>query len=229
VIDYSNIFKSLTYDRLSKYRENPSVSICYSEEETIKRYIYNIELSSSFNRAVHVFEVVLRNRTVESWNNMLGTSDWPLNGKGIPNSGRYQKMGEDIEKAIHRAGKNSDNGKIVAELSLGFWLHLFDKKFQQQNFKMIKNIFEFKTEWNSNLAISINQIKTDISKIHQLRNRIAHHEPIFHYKDLNLRYELIKNYITWLNPSCVCLINEEQFYSILKNGWKGIVIPVEKK
>ena len=177
--DFADIFKALTYDRLKKYRENSSKGISYPDIEVIQRYLYNMEISNSLNKSIHILEVVLRNRLVDEWNKFLGTNDWPLNKKGIPSSLKYQRMISDINKAIQRSGNSHDNGKIVAELSFGFWLHLLSQKFQKTNIKIIKEVFKYKSDWNNNLVISINELHQKISKIHQLRNRIAHHEPIF--------------------------------------------------
>lgn len=218
--DFSKIFDALSSDRLGKYKQYKTTK--FNDQETVQRYLFNSELSAEVHKAVHILEVVLRNQVTKEWNKYLGTSDWPLNGSHIPNLGKFQLMHRKLSEAISRAGSTPTNGKVVAELSLGFWLHMFDNKFDVHNIKIIKNIFLHRKSWNKSLRIEIGTIRDEIEVIHELRNRIAHHEPIFHRKDLDAQFKLITDHIEQLEPACMDLLQGNNFKNYRKSGWQAI-------
>lgn len=221
--NYLSIFDSLTADRLEKFRKNNLLT--YSDHETIQRYFYNIEISSEINKAIHILEVVLRNQISKEWNASLGVTNWPMSKQGIALGGKYQTMHDKIDQAMARVGSSAKNGQVIAELSLGFWIHLFDSKFDVKNIKLIKGIFPHRSQWNKSLTVEIKNIRKDLGYIADLRNRIAHHEPIFHQRDLNQKYDLILCYISEINPSCLDLVNHTAYKNWRANGWQNITFP----
>jgi hypothetical protein len=218
--NYINIFDSLTADRLEKYRQYKTTT--FGDLETIQRYLYNIEISSEVNKAIHILEVVLRNQLSHKWNDFLGCDDWPMNKQGIPVSFKFNRMHQKIDEAISRIGGKRKNGKVIAELSFGFWVHLFDSKFDVQNIKLIQKIFPQRAQWDKALTKEIQNIRIDFQTINELRNRVAHHEPIFHQKDLDQKYDLIIKYISEINPDCLSLLQQSKFHDWRKNKWQGI-------
>ncbi|NOT77575.1 MAG: hypothetical protein HOP07_01080 [Bacteriovoracaceae bacterium] len=221
--NYPSIFDSLTADRLEKFRKNGPLT--YSDHETIQRYFYNIEISSEINKAIHILEVVLRNQISKEWNAFLVVTNWPMSKQGIALGGKYQTMHDKIDQAVARIGGSAKNGQVIAELSLGFWIHLFDSKFDVKNIKLIKGIFPYRSEWNKALTVEIKNIRIDLGTIANLRNRIAHHEPIFHQRDLNQKYDLILRYISEINPSCLDLVEHTAYTRLRTNGWQNILFP----
>lgn len=221
---YTNIFNSLTADRLDKFKKYKATT--FSDHETVQRYLYNIEVSAEVNKAIHILEVVLRNQISHEWNTYLACSDWPMNKRGIPATTKFNKMNKKIDDAISRVGANLKNGKVIAELSFGFWVHMLDSKFDVQNIKLIKKIFPLRTKWDKALTTEIKNIRDDFQVINELRNRVAHHEPIFHKRDLDSKYALIIQYISEINPACLDLVGQTKFHDWRKNKWHGIVFPV---
>lgn len=223
--NYSHIFNSLSADRLEKYKKHKDKT--FSDLETVQRYLYNIEVSAEVSKAVHILEVVLRNQLAHEWNKFLSCSDWPMNKQGIPTTNKFQRMHQKIDEAISRAGGSHKNGKVIAELSFGFWVHLFDSKFDVQNIKLIQRILPQRTQWDKALTKEIKNIRDDFQMINELRNRVAHHEPIFHQKDLDQKYTLIIRYISEINPACLDLVNQIKFHEWRKDRWQAIVFPWE--
>lgn len=208
---------------MEKYRRYKATT--FNDLETVQRYLYNIEISTELNKAIHILEVVLRNQLSHEWNRFLDCTEWPMNKQGIPMTSKFQRMHTKINEAISRAGGSHKNGKVIAELSFGFWVHLFDSKFDVQNIKLIQRILPLRNDWNKALTLEIKKIRNDFQLINELRNRVAHHEPIFHQKDLDQKYDLIVKYISEINPACLALVPQYKFREWRKNKWQGIKFP----
>lgn len=128
-----NIEKALTASRLSAYKNNGE-----NYEETLARYLYNIELCRALYSSLHFFEICLRNKIDEILSQFCNRNDWytiiPLSDSAI------NKL-EEVKKRISDGGKAITHERIVSELSLGFWTAFFFKKifflcFSKQNYKI---------------------------------------------------------------------------------------------
>jgi hypothetical protein len=158
-------------------------------------YNWNSQLSSAFIHCLHLFEVVLRNRISIAIAAVYG-EDWQYSTAFVGSlpqgyTGSYS-FRDDLESSrnkiireIQRDNKNlvgpikAPNGKVVAELKFMFWVGMLTSRFDA-------------AIWNSYLTLSfpnlvITSIRSDrrtiyekADSIRRLRNRIAHHEPIFH-------------------------------------------------
>jgi len=72
--------------------------------------------------------------------------------------------------------------KLIAELSFGFWTSLFGRKYEEVWRHCLRKIFK-----DCNGKLVRKDIFPRLNEIRELRNRIAHHEPIFRrekFKDL---------------------------------------------
>jgi hypothetical protein len=106
---------------------------------------------------------------------------------------------------IYSEKKDITPGRIVSELSFGFWTSLFDTKFEMTLWKNLRLAFP-------NCPKNIRKRKTMSSKfngIRKLRNRIFHHEAI------TWNLEVLKGYtediiqgIEWLNKDLPLWIAE---------------------
>jgi hypothetical protein len=219
VTDFNKIKEGLTHERLRKYAYDPKTDTTYNDEEIFKRYHFNMELSGELNKAIHVFEVILRNSIVNEWNIFLNDTLWPSSKNRIPQSKKYQDILDDINKAQKRLRPNSSNDDLVAALTLGFWKKIFSSKFDVQNKKIVKKIFPNKDNWKNDLLVDLSDLQMNIEIVWKLRNRIAHHEPVFHRKTLNSEYDLIIEMIRLINKESIYLLKENQFKNLLKNGW----------
>ena len=79
---------------------------------------------------------------------------------------------DDARSQVRRERKNPTADRVVAELSFGFWLSLFARRYDGL--------------WNAvlNRAFTPTPLRRDLyarlAQLRDLRNRIAHHEPIHH-------------------------------------------------
>ena len=84
---------------------------------------------------------------------------------------------------------------MTAELGFGFWENMFLEKYTRDLWVNLHDSFP-------HLPSTVDQqiFKAKCEKIRDLRNKIAHHEPIFH-RNLSQDYAHCLELIRWLSPA----------------------------
>ena len=187
---YQNIEKSISQERLSVYCADGA-----DTDTVLARYFYNIELCKSLYPLISIFEVTLRNSIDTSLCAFYGLTDW---NNLISLQNTEQTMIAESLLKIKRNGKKYSHGRLIAELTLGFWTALMGRKYNTQKFQyaIVKNAFPNCPKTKRTTS----QLQKDLSEIRFLRNRIAHHERILHWQDLKLKHDTILDFIGWMNP-----------------------------
>ena len=97
---------------------------------------------------------------------------------GAPPQNESVLVGRDLSaarEAVEQVEKVKDEatpGRVVAELSFGFWVGLFANVYDQNLWRTdLYHLFSPRPQRR--------QLHEDLDKLRTLRNRIAHHEPIF--------------------------------------------------
>ncbi len=89
-------------------------------------------------------------------------------------------------------------GKVVAELKFVFWEKMFTKRHDKRLWDAhIRTAFPYVPETLTTAQIRT-KIYNDIIVIRRLRNRIAHHEPIFSRNNQD-DYNKISELVAWRN------------------------------
>lgn len=147
-------------------------------------YLYNARLCKAFLFPLHVVEVTLRNAIDEVLSSLHG-ADWHL--AATLQSVLTPESLASLRKATSRATKSGVARKddVVSCLTFDFWSNLFRSHYDR-------------SIWQTNMGqllpcaagMTRSQFKPLVMEINQLRNRIAHHEPIFaqdvsrHYRSM---------------------------------------------
>jgi len=165
--------------------------------KAIAHYKSNILISESFYPLLAVLEIGLRNSIDYQLTKRFGQREWYDNKDFVKIATRFQI--DRISQArtnIYSAKKEITPGRIISELSFGFWTSLFDTKFEMTLWKNMRLAFP-------NCPKNIRKRKTMSSKfngIRKLRNRIFHHEAItWNLNVLNSYKDEIIEGIEWLN------------------------------
>jgi hypothetical protein len=192
-MDRKAIEKVFSKDRLQPYLNRHNSDF----EKAVKHYKINIEISESFYPLLSIIEIALRNSFDYQLTRKFNDANWFENPDFIKISTRFQiDRITEARNNIFREKKEITSGKIISELSFGFWTSLLDSKFEKILWKNLRLAFP-------NCPKQIRQRKTMSSKfngIRKLRNRIFHHESISWDLDAINEYktEMVEG-INWLH------------------------------
>lgn len=145
-------------------------------------YEWNMGVSAAFFESLHVLEVVVRNAFHEQLTGLYRRRALP--GQWYEQPGRLlsARACEEVEKARERirvSRKPESAGRVVAELPFGFWRYLTATRYAEQLWRPA-----LRQAFPTRRRLSRPQIADRLARLHVLRNRIAHHEPI-HQRDLD--------------------------------------------
>ena len=168
------IIETLTPGRLSKYLQVTN----HNQRLALGLYCRNSTVSAAFFSDIHFLEVALRNKFHIELTAKYG-ADWfraaPFLALQNPRTqGILLKAERDAQKHW-TPGVVLPAGKVVAELTFGFWLNLTDKRLEHSLWTPCLH-----KAFASGKVPRRSRLNGDLEKIRQLRNRIAHHEAIFH-------------------------------------------------
>ncbi len=166
-------------------------------EKALLHYKSNILISESFYPLLAILEVGLRNSIDYQLTRRFNDKNWFENIEFVRIASRFQiDRISDARTNIMSEKKEITSGRIISELSFGFWTSLFDTRFDMSLWKSLRLSFP-------NCPKNIRKRKTMSSKfngIRRLRNRIFHHEAITWNLDaLNSYKAEITEGITWLD------------------------------
>jgi hypothetical protein len=196
----SQLLQALSTERLAAYRGRLPASA--SDREVFGRYAWNITLSESLYPSLQILEIALRNTIHHAASNEFGQVDW-FDMTGIL---RHKHELDAVSKAkltLAQQNKPLDANRIVAEVSFGFWTSLLDRRYEQTLWpRLLKPAFPHmprKQRTRDNLS-------KRFQKVRQLRNRVFHHEPIWHWRDLAQQHHDILEALSWIEPAAHDLV-----------------------
>jgi len=170
-MDKKAIERIISAERLEPYIRHHSNNF----DKAVDHYKANIQISESFYPLLAILEIGLRNNINYQLVRRFNDVNWFENTDFIKIVSRFQiDRVSEARSNILREKKTITPGRIVSELSFGFWTSLFDSKFEMTLWKNIRLAFP-------NCPKIIRKRKTMSSKfngIRKLRNRIFHHESI---------------------------------------------------
>lgn len=178
-MEYSEFEELISRERMQRY-----LDACNSNtRKAMTLYRYNIRLSQELLAAVGCFEVTLRNKINNQLANQYGT-DW-LRDFIMPNGifysdQRVAKTKRIIEKAYNgllRNGTYSHN-KLLSEMEFGIWKYMFSNVQFALTGQTLLNIFPNRPNSTRTRQYNNSYIFRELDYINNLRNRIAHHEPV---------------------------------------------------
>ncbi len=212
--DFANsLAQTLSIERLDAYRNRMPKPT--SELELLGRYAWNMALSESLYPTLQLMEIALRNTIHHTASQYFGRDDW----FDVPDVLKHDHERDAIRKAklaLSRQRKKTDSSRIVAELSFGFWTSLLDSRYEQTLWpRLLQSAFPHMPRRR--------RTRSELSKrfltVRNLRNRVFHHEPIWHWQDLVLQHEQILEALAWINPAACDLAQVlDRFKSVHSAG-----------
>ena len=178
------IRKSLSAARMGTYEcvaDNAGNQI--TPKVALDLYAWNAQVSAALLAPLHICEVVVRNAISEALEAQYG-SDWHQS-KGFEQSLPRPSVGYNQQKDLQdsrnrlQAAGTLTIGKIIPELKFVFWQKMLTSRHDLR----LWNVYLTQIFPNLPSGQSISQSRQllyeDLELIRKLRNRIAHHEPVF--------------------------------------------------
>jgi len=185
----------LTSERLSSY-----LTACNSSlTDAMRLYEWNTFACAAVIQTVALAEVITRNaldRRLTVW--AASQSDSPSWLDVAPLDARGQADIAEARRRATRGGRLPEvHGKVVAELSFGFWRYLTTSQYFASLWVVTLNAGFPGAPGNAWQRRS--QIERAMDRLGFVRNRAAHHEPI-HRRDLSADYAEGLALCGWVHP-----------------------------
>lgn len=166
----SVVLRHLSAARLSTYLRATGGDL----DAAVELYRWNAAVSAALWESIGHAEVVLRNAIHDALSERHTARSRPGQWYDDPAHELDQHARDDIATAIRRtrAGASPPAGKVVAELSFGFWRYLLAKRYTAALWPALRPAFPFLDGSDRRL------LETPVAIVHRLRNRVAHHEPV---------------------------------------------------
>lgn len=197
--------RSISTDRLSRYLR----AVGGDRAKSIEMYLWNIALSESLYGPIHHAEVTVRNALYQQMLNTHG-ANW---FDSVVLAPHMDLMLTEAKDSLVRAGKPVTDPRLVAELNFGFWLSLLARRFETSLWiPCLRHSFSARPR-----HMLRNDVYQRLNKIRLLRNRIAHHEPIFERR-LADEYIGILELVGWICADTASWIDQNnRFRQVLSN------------
>lgn len=108
--------------RLQRYR-----NVATTDLETVVLYCWNIQLAEALVPSIAMLEVTLRNTVHNTLTAHTGTEFW---FKPVLHRPMYDNIIDLIAKLVRRHGHPPTAGKVISEITFGFWPRVFAKNYQ---------------------------------------------------------------------------------------------------
>ncbi len=141
-------------------------------------YSWNALLSGALLMPLHICEVVTRNAISEGLELQYGDK-WPWS-KGFERSLPDPPGGFSLRKELISARHNRQTvGEVISDLNFHFWQNMFTGRHDDRLWSpYLRQVFPH-LDKTKTTALLRSEIYQNLFEIRRLRNRIAHHEPIF--------------------------------------------------
>ena len=182
------------------------------KSKALALYQWNLELFSAFIVPLQICEVSVRNCIVSAIEKTYG-ENWPWE-RSFEISLRDPQRSYSPRRNLTDLRHLPTTGKIVADLRFIFW----EKMFTHGHDGAIWNA-HFRTVFpHTDPDTSVQALRAEgyeaLHKIRDLRNRIAHHEPIFR-RDIHEEYGRIREVIRWSNPTAADWIDKIETVTLM--------------
>lgn len=198
-VNHQAIAQRLTTDRLGSYLAATGGDLAHA----VELYDWNIEIGGAFHEDIGRLEVVFRNAIDGALVAYGVAQGWPqpwYQRSALFPGKHGQRALADIRAARDRATRYNRpevHGKVIAELTFGFWRFLCPKTYLTSMWvPAVAGAFPNHPDAGDPRRLR-RDVEDRIQRIHYLRNRIAHHEPI-HQRNLQRDLTGIENVVGWI-------------------------------
>ena len=176
-----------------------------------KLYSWNTAASAALFSPLHWLEVSLRNAMHEQLADRFG-ADWYDQLDDRLSVGCLGRLSE-ARHRLRTQGAPATSGRLAAALPFGFWVSLLGRggklaNGHRANYEMALWRPCLRRAFVSSEALTRRHVHSELDDLRKLRNRIAHHEPIFR-RDLASDYARILDALGWISPEVAAWVQHQ--------------------
>ncbi len=188
----------LFFEKVFSEKRMERYFILYPNDESraVKHYQSNIKLTEAFYTSLSVLEVALRNALSRELKTMTGRDDWYVIFANTPGLTKLNKYVTQASKQIAGRHEQITTSKIIAELTLGFWVSLLNAEYERLLWKDLRRAFPYipkKDRKRKNVSAPLNRFRA-------FRNRVFHNESIcWNMKKVQEIHDELLLVLEWIN------------------------------
>jgi hypothetical protein len=127
---------------------------------------------------------------------MFGVQDWYVHFPSTPGLGKLMKNITIAQNQITKRHEIVTPSKVVAELTLGFWVQLFNSEFELILWKDLRRTFPYLQKIDRRR----HKVSAPLNNFRNFRNRIFHYEPVcWNISRLQTVHNELTTLLGWLN------------------------------
>ncbi|HKI31944.1 MAG TPA: hypothetical protein VKA46_08745 [Gemmataceae bacterium] len=208
---FQKIRACVSSPRLDIYRQPGD-----SDFDVIVRYLWNVQLCEALYPSLQALEVAFRNSLHAAATGRFHSEFWfdpPPNRLA-----RSEQADVTTAKAdLGKQGKPLEVGRIIAELTFGFWTSLLNTRYERVFWPwMLLPTFPGMPRH----IRTRHTVSKRFNEIRALRNRVFHHERIAHWPNLAQRHADLVEAIGWISPEGKRLLPAiDRFAEVYAGAW----------
>lgn len=212
------IEQSISSERLSSYRGILPGNDNF--ERTIELYTANMALGEALFGPIQIMEVALRNSIAAQLANFY-QPDWFTDNRVGFDKQSLRTLTNAVARYRNNPAHNTTEllgAKVIAELPLGFWTHLFTRRHEDPLWRQcLRKAFP-----HVGGPLTRNTVHSSLDEVRRLRNRIVHHEQIIKYP-LDDLYNRVITIVTWVDPVVAIWLSHHNRYHEVKDSFSAEV------
>lgn len=217
--------------RLQRYRD-----IGNSDLETVMLYCWNIQLAESLMPSLAMFEVALRNAVHNTLTAHIGSDFW---FKSVLQPEMFRKVADLIDTLTRRHGSPPTSGKVISEITFGFWPRLFAKRYNSLWWNHPAPLLADVIPNHPKTARDTRaKFQARLEYFVMLRNRLMHQEAIFEgvrainrpLLSIDILHTQLLETIAWINSDAALFVGcLDHFSDTYHNGQVRIATRVQQQ
>jgi len=194
-LNIPRLVNAISSDRFTSYLNARG----QDQDRAFALYEWNAELCGAFYMPLQAVEVALRNSFHRELQASFGI-DWPLEPKFLGVDIGLHKTIDDAKQQVRASKCQLDTPHVVAALSFGFWTTLLSKRLTDAIWlPALHRAFPEFYKLHAKAVTRADAAKL-FDEIRHFRNRVFHHEPLFHRKSLQGDYDRLLEAAAWICP-----------------------------
>lgn len=205
--------ESLAKDRFDAYRRSGDAD----ELDAIARYVWAIDVAKSLHPKLHALDVTFRNQVHNAISRLHGVTWYDLPALMAPDDLRKVAA---ARQNLQLLRKIETPGRIVAELSFGFWTSLYGRHHEHDIVRpTIQAVFPL---YSGAQRLQRGVIATRLRDARFLRNRISHFEHVAFDVRLPSVHAEACEMISWMNPEMALMSDiGDDFRKVYGQSWQA--------